>query len=109
MMNLNRVAVWLGLFLSLLANRSSAETVFVEAESMQVSSNGWLATSNDQTRRASRVKTMWGADGAGDAVATKQRGGIGSGCATCRLPRGADRFRWWLLRMASRSRRKCSI
>ncbi|MCC7419365.1 MAG: hypothetical protein IT428_03695 [Planctomycetaceae bacterium] len=38
---------------------------------MQASSEGWKATQNEQTRRASRAKTMWGADGAGDAVATK--------------------------------------
>ena len=54
-----------------LTQSAKGETVFIEAESMQASSNGWKATDNDQTRRASRVKTMWGAAGAGDAVATK--------------------------------------
>ncbi len=47
------------------------ETVFIEAEIMQASSDGWVSTANDQTGRASRARTLWGADGAGDAVATK--------------------------------------
>ncbi|HQX53022.1 MAG TPA: hypothetical protein PLR25_24085, partial [Planctomycetaceae bacterium] len=54
-----------------LAQSARGETVFLEAESLQTSSDGWRATSNDQTRRASRVKSLWGADGAVDAVATK--------------------------------------
>ncbi len=57
--------------MGLLANRTQADTVFVEAETMQPSSSGWAVTSNDQTGRASRTKTLWGADGAGDAVAKK--------------------------------------
>ncbi|MEO8498978.1 MAG: hypothetical protein ABI614_28270, partial [Planctomycetota bacterium] len=88
MISVNRFCVllmWLGLLLSLLANQTCAETVFVEAETMLASSGGWLATSNDQTRRASRVKTLWGADGAGDAVAT----------ATVRLE-AAGRYRVWV-------------
>lgn len=60
---------FVGLFLFLTAAR--ADTVFIEAESMQASSNGWTITNNDQTQRASRTKTLWGADGAGDAVAKK--------------------------------------
>ncbi|MCA9048877.1 MAG: hypothetical protein KDA89_09130, partial [Planctomycetaceae bacterium] len=48
-----------------------AETHFLEAESFDASSNGWTARHNDQTRRASRARTLWGADGAGDAVATR--------------------------------------
>lgn len=46
-----------------------AETVFVEAETFQPSSPGWQATSGEQ--RASRAQTLWGADGPGDAVATR--------------------------------------
>lgn len=49
----------------------AVETIFVEAESMAPSSAGWRALSNDQSRRASRVRTLWGADGPGDAIATK--------------------------------------
>jgi hypothetical protein len=64
-----RLLPFVGLFLVL--NAARADTVFVEAESMQPSSNGWAATSNDQTQRASRTQTLWGADGAGDAVAKK--------------------------------------
>ena len=37
-----------------------AETVFFEAESMQTSSDGWRVTTNEQTQRASRVKSLWG-------------------------------------------------
>lgn len=47
------------------------ERVFFEAETMQASSAGWVATNNDQTQRASRTRTLWGAEGPGDAVATK--------------------------------------
>ncbi len=66
---IRRLLVFVGLLPFLTAAR--AETVFVEAETMQPSSSGWAATSNDQTGRASRTKTLWGADGAGDAVAKK--------------------------------------
>ena len=48
-----------------------AETVFVEAEEFAPSSPGWQAATNDQTRNASRVRTLWGARGPADAVATK--------------------------------------
>ena len=66
---IRRLLAFVGLLLFLTAAR--ADTVFVEAESMQASSNGWVATSNEQTGRASRTKTLWGADGSGDAVAKK--------------------------------------
>ncbi len=58
-------------FVTFLAHRANAETVFIEAETMQTSSDGWVATENSQTRRASRTRTLWGATGPGDAVATK--------------------------------------
>ncbi len=48
-----------------------AETHFVEAESFAPSSSGWKAVTTPEVQRASRVKTMWGADGPGDAIATK--------------------------------------
>ncbi len=48
-----------------------AETIFVEAETFAPSSPGWVAKSNDQSQRASRLKSLWGADGPADAVATK--------------------------------------
>lgn len=54
-----------------LPNRTRAEPLFLEAESFVPSSPGWKPLSNDQTRRASRVKTLWGADGPGDATAAK--------------------------------------
>lgn len=64
---------WLAVAVTVFGLTSAAqgETIFIEAESMQSSSEGWKATQNDQTRRASHVKTMWGADGPVDAVATK--------------------------------------
>lgn len=74
---------FVGLFLFLTAAR--ADTVFVEAETMQPSSSGWAATSNDQTGRASRTRTLWGADGAGDAVAK----------TTVRVS-DAGRYRMWV-------------
>ncbi len=67
--HVRRFLSFVGLLPFLAAAR--ADTVFIEAETMQPSSSGWVATSNDQTRRASRTKTLWGADGAGDAVAKK--------------------------------------
>jgi len=48
-----------------------AETHFVEAESFAPSADGWKAVSQQEVRRASRAKTMWGAEGPGDAVATR--------------------------------------
>lgn len=54
------------------ASTAHAETVFVEAETFTSTSPGWVAKSNDQTRRASRLKTLFGADGPGDAVASKK-------------------------------------
>ncbi|MCP4787446.1 MAG: hypothetical protein GY903_05805, partial [Fuerstiella sp.] len=75
----------LGALLCLLTQPASGDTVFIEAETMKPSSNGWSATSNDQTRRASLTKTMWGADGAGDAEAR----------TTVRLGE-AGRYRVWV-------------
>ena len=69
----SRLLPLVGFLVGLLPNRSPAETVFLEAETMQPSSAGWVVTSNDQTQRASRTRTLWGADGPGDAVATKDR------------------------------------
>ncbi len=48
-----------------------AETHFLEAESFTPSADGWKAVTPQEVRRASRAKTMWGADGPGDAVATR--------------------------------------
>ena len=48
-----------------------AETHFLEAESFRPSADGWRAVATPEVRRASRAKTLWGADGPGDAVATK--------------------------------------
>jgi len=48
-----------------------AETHFVEAETFTPSADGWKAFGANEVRRASRAKTMWGADGSGDAIATK--------------------------------------
>ena len=71
MTNVKRMLCWTGMLWSLLVLRVSGETILIEAESMQPSSSGWVATSNDQTGRASQTQTLWGADGAGDAVASK--------------------------------------
>jgi hypothetical protein len=71
MPDVKRTLCWTGLLWSFLVLRAGGETIFVEAETMQPSSSGWVATSNDQTGRASRTQTLWGADGAGDAVASK--------------------------------------
>ena len=80
-----RFLPFVGLLMGLLSNRSPADTVFLEAETMQPSSAGWAVTDNDQTQRASRTRTLWGADGRGDAVAT----------AAVRL-REAGRYRVWV-------------
>lgn len=48
-----------------------AESHFLEAESFTPSSPGWKVAGPPEVQRASRAKTMWGADGPGDAVATK--------------------------------------
>ncbi len=71
MTNVKRMLCWTGMLWSLLVLRASGEMIFLEAETMQPSSSGWVATSNDQTGRASRTRTLWGAEGAGDAVASK--------------------------------------
>lgn len=70
MANVKRMLCWTGLLWNLLVLRAGGETIFVEAETMHSSSSGWVATSNDQTGRASRSRTLWGADGAGDALAS---------------------------------------
>ena len=67
----SRLLPLVGILVGLFPNQSPAETVFLEAETMQPSSAGWVVTNNDQTQRASRTRTLWGADGPGDAVATK--------------------------------------
>lgn len=51
-----------------------AETIFLEAESFQPSSAGWKVLQNAEGRKASRTSTLWGADGPGDAVATRTIG-----------------------------------
>ncbi|MBM4088554.1 MAG: hypothetical protein FJ276_03880 [Planctomycetes bacterium] len=66
-----RLLPLIGMLLGLSPGRAPAETVFVEAETFRPSSAGWAVTNNDQTQRASRTRTLWGADGPGDAVATK--------------------------------------
>lgn len=48
------------------------QTYFIEAESFEPSSSGWKAVTTAEIQRASRVKTMWGADGPGDSTATKR-------------------------------------
>ena len=58
-------------FTALLPQWLLAETHFVEAESFVPSSSGWKVVTTPEVQRASRVKTIWGADGPGDAVATK--------------------------------------
>ncbi|MDF1746899.1 MAG: hypothetical protein P1V19_24625, partial [Gimesia sp.] len=55
----------------IISQQAKAESIFIEAESMQSSSGGWVATKNAQTRRASRTHTMWGASGDVDAIAKK--------------------------------------
>ncbi len=82
-----RRLTWLRALIGVLVIAGSAvgETIFFEAESMQPSSSGWVATSNQQTRRASRTRTLWGADGPRDAAATK----------TIQL-REAGRYRVWV-------------
>jgi len=57
--------------LTFAAHVAHAETVFVEAEEFVSSSAGWQAITNDQTRSASRVRTLWGAQGPADAAATR--------------------------------------
>jgi hypothetical protein len=59
------------LLFGVLSAPASGDTLFIEAETMRTSSDGWVATANDQTQRASRLTTMWGSDGAIDTVATK--------------------------------------
>jgi hypothetical protein len=49
----------------------SAETVFIEAETFTPSGDGWVITSNPQTRPASRATTLHGASGSKESTATK--------------------------------------
>lgn len=58
---------WLGSWA--LPVRLSADTIFVEAETFRPSSPGWTVAENAQTRQASRAKSLWGANGPGEAVA----------------------------------------
>ncbi len=65
--------IWLWLLAMFLMPRPIlAETHFFEAESFTPSSSGWKAVTTPEIQRASRVKTMWGADGPGDSIATKK-------------------------------------
>lgn len=82
--NVTRLAM-LALACFTAAHIAVAETIFVEAESFTPSSPGWRAVTTPEIARASRVKTMWGADGPGDAAATK----------TLTL-REAGRYRVWV-------------
>ncbi|MCH9723983.1 MAG: beta-galactosidase trimerization domain-containing protein [Planctomycetes bacterium] len=54
------------------SQQANAESIFIEAESMQPSSSGWVLEKNAQSRRASRATTLWGATGDVDAVAQKK-------------------------------------
>lgn len=54
------------------ASSLHGETIFIEAESFTSPSNGWVIVSNSETRKASRAKTLHGANGDGKAVATKR-------------------------------------
>lgn len=47
------------------------ETIFVEAESFTPSADGWQVRTNAETRKASRATTLHGANGAGNATASK--------------------------------------
>ena len=64
---------WLWFLTVLLLPRPlAAETHFFEAESFTPSSSGWKAITTPENQRASRAKTLWGADGPSDAIATKK-------------------------------------
>ena len=65
------IGVTVVMFTGIAAATASAETVFVEAETFSTTSPGWVAKNNDQTRRASRLKSLFGAEGPVDAVASK--------------------------------------
>lgn len=50
-------SVWMAILLSLLANSVSAETVFIEAETMQASSGGCHGA---RTKDARSLRLQWG-------------------------------------------------
>ncbi len=72
---LSRVPVWAlcawCCAAAVVAGVSGAETVFVEAEDFVPSSEGWRAVSKQETRAASRARTLYGAQGPADAIATR--------------------------------------
>ncbi len=51
---------------------SAAEPIFFEAETFSTPTDGWKVAQNSQTRSASRVKTLHGATGDVNSVATKR-------------------------------------
>ena len=57
-------------YVAIALGTARAETHFLEAESFAPSANGWKVVRNDQTRRASRVTSLWGADGPTNATAS---------------------------------------
>ncbi|HOF40598.1 MAG TPA: beta-galactosidase trimerization domain-containing protein [Candidatus Hydrogenedentes bacterium] len=72
---LSRVPVWAlcawCCAAAVVAGASRAETVFVEAEDFVPTSEGWRAVSNHETRAASRIRTLYGAQGPADATAAR--------------------------------------
>lgn len=54
------------------SQQANAESIFIEAESMQAPPSGWVLQKNAQSRRASRATTLWGATGDVNAVAQKK-------------------------------------
>jgi len=61
-----------GLITALFCPPGHSTTVFVEAEEFVVAGDGWRPFSGHegQTRPASRARTLWGGDGAGDSTAS---------------------------------------
>src|SRR4051812_9600515 len=57
--------------LFLCAPLAAADSVFVEAEWFEPSSAGWKVSQRSEVAKASRATTLWGADGPGDATASK--------------------------------------
>jgi len=66
-----RSCIQLPVFLLLAASGARGETLFLEAETFTISSDGWQISRNRQARRASRAATLWGAGGAGESTAAK--------------------------------------
>src|SRR4051812_44220274 len=58
--------------LLMIAGVGRGDTVFVEAEGFEVSSEGWQIATGPETRQASGVATLHGADGAVDATASQR-------------------------------------